>query len=159
MTDTSVAAVMTTRLDRAGEVGHCWFIQTAGEISRKRNGSRHVDIGSSHYRPRQGLSPAVSDRSSFRAIRPRCEGRRIISKADVGGLHHRYERRIKVSSALRRDSIRIGLCPCAAPWTATEAALVKRRKRPLSADDAGRVTSEAALSKHPKCRGSRPITT
>ena len=24
---------------------------------------------------------------------PRCEGRRIISKADVGGLHHRYERR------------------------------------------------------------------
>ena len=23
----------------------------------------------------------------------RCEGRRIISKADVGGLHHRYERR------------------------------------------------------------------
>ena len=26
MTDTRVAAVMTTRLDRAGEVGHCWFI-------------------------------------------------------------------------------------------------------------------------------------
>ena len=69
MTDTSVAAVMTTRLDRAGEVGHCWFIQTAREISRKRNGSRHFDIGSSHYRPRQGLSLAVSDRSSFRAIR------------------------------------------------------------------------------------------
>ena len=70
MTDTSVAAVMTARLDRAGEVGHCWFIQTAREISRKRNGSRHFDIGSSHYRRRQGLSPAVSDRSSFRAIRP-----------------------------------------------------------------------------------------
>ena len=69
MTDTSVAAVMTAWLDRAGEVGHCWFIQTAREISRKRNGSRHFDIGSSHYRRRQGLSPAVSDRSSFRAIR------------------------------------------------------------------------------------------
>jgi len=69
MTDTSVAAVTTARLDRAGEVGHCWFIQTAREISRKRNGSRHSDIGSSHYRRRQGLSPAVSDRSSFRAIR------------------------------------------------------------------------------------------
>ena len=60
---------MTARLDRAGEVGHCWFIQPAREISRKRNGSRHFDIGSSHYRPRQGISPAVSDRSSFRAIR------------------------------------------------------------------------------------------
>ena len=70
MTDTSVAAVTTTWLDRAGEVGHCWFIQPAREISRKRNGSRHFDIGSSHYRRRQGLSPAVSDRSSFRAIRP-----------------------------------------------------------------------------------------
>ena len=69
MTDTSVAAVTTTRLDRAGEVGHCWFIQPAREISRKRNGSRHFDIGSSNYRRRQGLSPAVSDRSSFRAIR------------------------------------------------------------------------------------------
>ncbi len=69
MTDTSVAAVMTAWLDRAGEVGHCWFIQPAREISRKRNGSRHFDIGSSHYRRRQGLSPAVSDRSSFRAIR------------------------------------------------------------------------------------------
>ena len=60
---------MTTRLDRAGEVGHCWFIQPAREISRKRNGSRHFDIGSSHYRRSQGVSPAVSDRSSFRAIR------------------------------------------------------------------------------------------
>ena len=60
---------MTARLDRAGEAGHCWFIQPAREISRKRNGSRHFDIGSSHYRRRQGLSPAVSDRSSFRAIR------------------------------------------------------------------------------------------
>ena len=69
MTDASVAAVMTTRLDQAGEVGHCWFIQPAREISRKRNGSRHSDIGSSHYRRRQGLSLAVSDRSSFRAIR------------------------------------------------------------------------------------------
>ena len=69
MTDASVAAVMTARLDRAGEVGHCWFIQPAREISRKRNGSRHFDIGSSNYRRRQGLSPAVSDRSSFRAIR------------------------------------------------------------------------------------------
>ena len=69
MTDTSVAAVMTAWLDRAGEAGHCWFIQPATEISRKRNGSRHFDIGSSHYRPRQGLSLAVSDRSSFRAIR------------------------------------------------------------------------------------------
>ena len=69
MTDASVAAVMTTRLDRAGEVGHCCFIQPAREISRKRNGSRHFDIGSSNYRRRQGLSPAVSDRSSFRAIR------------------------------------------------------------------------------------------
>ena len=28
----------------------------------------------------------------------------------------------------------------------------------LSADDVGRMTSEAALSKHPKGRGSRPIT-
>ena len=65
------AAVTTARLDRAGEVGHCWFIQPAREISRKRNGSRHFDIGSSHYRRRQGLSPAVSDRSSFRAIRRR----------------------------------------------------------------------------------------
>ena len=70
MTDASVAAVTTTWLDRAGEVGHCWFIQPARQISRKRNGSRHFDIGSSHYRRRQGLSPAVSDRSSFRAIRP-----------------------------------------------------------------------------------------
>ena len=69
MTDTSVAAVTTARLDRAGEVGHCWFIQPAREISRKRNGSRHFDIGSSHYRRSQGSSPAVSDRSSFRAIR------------------------------------------------------------------------------------------
>ena len=60
---------MTTRLDRAGEVGHCWFIQPAREISRKRNGSRHFDIASSHYRRRQELSPAVPDRSSFRAIR------------------------------------------------------------------------------------------
>ena len=56
MTDASVAAVTTAWLDRAGEVGHCWFIQTAREISRKRNGSRHFDIGSSHYRRRQGLS-------------------------------------------------------------------------------------------------------
>ncbi len=71
MTDTGVAAVMTAWLDRAGKVGHCWFIQTAREISRKRNGSRHFDIGSSNYRRRQGLSPAVSDRSSFRAIRQR----------------------------------------------------------------------------------------
>ena len=69
MTDASVAAVMTAWLDRAGEAGHCWFILPATEISRKRNGSRHFDIGSSHYRRRQGLSPAVSDRSSFRAIR------------------------------------------------------------------------------------------
>ena len=69
MTDTSVAAVMTAWLDRAGEAGHCWFIQPAREISRKRNGSRHFDIGSSQYRRRQGLSLAVSDRSSFRAIR------------------------------------------------------------------------------------------
>jgi hypothetical protein len=69
MTDASEAAVMTAWFDRAGEVGHCWLIQTAREISRKRNGSRHFDIGSSHYRRRQGLSPAVSDRSSFRAIR------------------------------------------------------------------------------------------
>ena len=60
---------MTARLDRAGEAGHCWFILPATEISRKRNGSRHFDIGSSHYRRRQGLSPAVSDKSSFRAIR------------------------------------------------------------------------------------------
>jgi len=72
MTDTSVAAVMTTWLDRAGEAGHCWFIQTAREISWKRNGSRHFDIGSSHYRRSQRLSPAVSDRSSFRAIRAEC---------------------------------------------------------------------------------------
>ena len=69
MTDASVAAVMTAWLDRAGEVGHCWFIQPARQISRKRNGSRHFDIGSSQYRRRQGLSLAVSDRSSFRAIR------------------------------------------------------------------------------------------
>ena len=69
MTDTSVAAVTTARLDRAGEASHCWFIQPAREISRKLNGSRHFDIGSSHYRRRQGLSLAVSDRSSFRAIR------------------------------------------------------------------------------------------
>lgn len=37
----------------------------------------------------------------------------------------------------------------------------RARKAPqeaLSADDAGRVTSEAAPSKHPKGRGSRPIT-
>ncbi len=70
MTDTGAPAVHDyAGLDRAGEVGHCWFIQTAREISRKRNGSRHFDIGSSHYRRSQGLSPAVSDRSSFRAIR------------------------------------------------------------------------------------------
>ena len=82
MTDASVAAVTTTRLDRAGEVGHCWFIQPAREISRKRNGSRHFDIGSSHYRRRQGLSPAVSDRSSFRAIRHRGRAREPIGIAE-----------------------------------------------------------------------------
>ena len=37
MADASVAAVMTAWLDRAGEVGHCWFIQPARQISRKRN--------------------------------------------------------------------------------------------------------------------------
>ena len=36
--------------------------------------------------------------------------------------------------------------------------LLASRKEALSADDSGRVTSEAALSKHPKGRGSRPIT-
>ena len=71
MTDTSVAASRLRGLIGRVEIGHCWFIQTAREISRKRNGSRHFDIGSSHYRRRQGLSPAVSDRSSFRAIRDR----------------------------------------------------------------------------------------
>ena len=39
----------------------------------------------------------------------------------------------------------------------TGSAPVKRRKRPLSADEVGRVTSEASLSKHRKGRGSRPI--
>ena len=78
MTDASVAAVMTTRgLIGRVEVGHCWFILPAREISRKRNGSRHFDIGSSHYRRRQGSSPAVSDRSSFRAIRDCGDGQSL----------------------------------------------------------------------------------
>ena len=81
MTDTSVAAVTTTWLDRAGEVGHCWFIQTARELSRKRNGSRHFGIGSFHYRRSQGLSPAVSDRSSFRAIRERIFGSYAVAES------------------------------------------------------------------------------
>ena len=81
MTDASVAAVMTAWLDRAGEIGHCWFIQTAREIRRKRNGSRHLDIGSSHYRRRQGLSPAVSNRSSFRAIRERIFGSYAVAES------------------------------------------------------------------------------
>ena len=45
-------------------------------------GSRHFDIGSSHYRRRQGLSPAVSDRSSFRAIRHRGRAREPIGIAE-----------------------------------------------------------------------------
>ena len=113
---------------------------------------------SHYYQATVGLNVAVnpvqllSARVSVQTItehHPRCEGRRIISNTDVGGLHHRYERRIKVSSALRRDSIRIGLYPCAALLRAPVDALVKRGKRPLSADDAGRVTPEAALPQIP----------
>ena len=58
--------------------------------------------GSHYYQATVGLNVAVnpvqllSARMSVQTLteqNPRCEGRRIISKADVGGLHHRYERR------------------------------------------------------------------
>ena len=53
-----------------------------------------------------------------------------------------------------------GLRPCAAPWTATEAApvsLLASREEALSADDAGRVKSKGSPSETPKGCESRPI--
>ena len=132
-----------------------------------RSSQNCITLQGSHYsQATVGLNVAVnpvqliSARMSVQTItehHPRCEGRRIISKAGRRRTPSsvRAPRRIKASSARFHPH---WPRPLRGPIDRHRGRAREAPQEALSADDVGRMTSEAALSKHPKGGGSRPIT-